>query len=190
MGFRITWAGLQEMLIFVLLKWLITIINLAQWLILKGVQLWWLPEVKCTGKDVFCWLWEGLPPSLKTKTMSELRWLRAVGSKPLCREGRSGGRTCTVRMPSCQPVPAELPAGLPGMRSVRLPPRCCLEGPLRAAPAFLFSCPHWESRSNVSAGGIMVCYIVKKDLTAVNFNVSDRNDIESLCQCSLGVMHS
>ena len=140
---------------------------------------WWLLEVKCTGKGVFCWLWEGLHPSPKTKTMSEPRWLRSAESKPLSREGGSGGRTGAVRMPSCQPVPAELPSGLPGMRSVRLPPCCCLAGPLPTAPAFLFS-PRQESRSNVSAGGVMLCRIIKKDLTPVNFNVSDRNDIESL----------
>lgn len=61
------------MLIFVLFEWLITIINLAQWLILKGTWYWWLLEVKCTGEVVFCWLWEGLHRSLKTKTMSEQR---------------------------------------------------------------------------------------------------------------------
>lgn len=76
------------------------------------------------------------------------------------------------------------------MRSVGLSPRCCLAGPLPLATAFPFSSPHWDSRSSVSAGSIMLCRILKKDLTPMNFNVSDRNDIESLGQCSLGVTHS
>lgn len=42
--------------------------------------------VKYAGEDVFSWLWEGLPHSLKTKSMSEPRWLRSARSKPLSKE--------------------------------------------------------------------------------------------------------
>lgn len=87
-------------------------------------------------------------------------------------------------MPSCQPIPTQLPAGLPGMRSIGLPPHCCLAGPLPAAPAFLFSSPRRESRSNVSAGSVMLCRIVKKDLTPVNFNVSNFNVSKALASAA------
>lgn len=36
----------------------------------------------------------------------------------------------------------------------------------------------------------MLCCIIKEHLIPVNFSMSDRNDVESLGQCSLGVVHS
>lgn len=142
------------MLIFVLLKWLITIINLAQWLILKGMRRWLL-EVECTGEDVFCCLGEGRHPSLKTKNhiraeMAGVGWVQS----PLG-EGRSGRWGCPPASPS--------PQDCRGWGVWGCPPRCCLAGPLPAAPAFLFSSARRESRSKIGAGGVVLCRIVRKD---------------------------
>lgn len=62
-----------------------------------------------------------------------------------------------------------------GQICIGLPPCFCLVGPLPAASTFLFSSPRWESRSNASAGSVMLCCTIKQKLTPLNFNVWCRN---------------